>query len=312
MPPSKSIGTRAYGIVLLVLWSFPGASFPGAMSQNSSKLSIEGLLKQKAYAQMGRSLAARGKLSRKEVHLLTALSPQAFEQVYLSYAKNLKKTQRRSENLLGKLMRGLHQRANKNLPAAIQSLFPLMDYRPWLVPLAGLLGKMAIRLSRRGNASGLPILKKIAGLWKGQAFASANLALALRLLGHYSKADRIYKQAARESRRAPWLLNNWGLCREAMGDREGALRLFLEGSRSDSHPNSHTEKGLAPPQNLRDRATCQANAAFLLEARGRLGDLSRAISLLERAVSLAPDRIRPRYYLYVFRKERSDPGHQPD
>ncbi len=275
---------------------------PGTISNVSAQnLALGALLSKKEYTRAGQTLAKHPQLSASDLRSLISLAPKNIQKVDQGFKQALLQKKHRPFTLPEKrvlnLLKGLLQRAQHQIKASLQTLTPLFGFRPWTGPLANPLGSMAIELSRRGNSSGLPILRKISLLWRGQAFASANLALALRLLGKYSKSDHLYQQAAQESRRAPWLLNNWGLCREAMGDLEGALRLFLEGARRAEENKGGKLSG--------DAATCQTNAALLLEKRRRDGDLARAIALLKHAVHLTPNRIRPRYYLHIFRIERS-------
>ncbi len=285
------------GVGVLILMGITGP-LPNAYTQDQS---LRSLLRKKSFSQAGTTLAQLPQLSASDLQILISLSPKDFSQLYKgfihSHSKKGSQPPSPSNRRLQALLTGLWQKANHQTKEAFHTLSPLFGFRPWMVRLAGPLGSMAIELSRRGNASGLPILRKIAQIWKGQAFASANLALAFRLLGNYSQADRLYRQAAKESGRAPWVLNNWGLCRDAMGDLEGSLRLFFEGAR-----RAEENKGQKAPG---DAATCQTNAAYLLEKRARDGDIERAIALLERAVHLAPDRIRPRYYLHIFRIKRT-------
>jgi tetratricopeptide (TPR) repeat protein len=265
----------------------------------SSQLSH--LIDKKAFPEAGKCLAQRPFLKKNEIRRILSLEGPALVQLYSGFQKAPSKNRIPQWIRMGTLLAGLQKRAHHDLRGSLQTLFPLfLEYPPWMVPLAGPLGKMAIQLSRRGNPSGLPILKKINEIWKGQAFASANLALAFRLLGKYSDADRLYAIATKEAKRAPWILNNWGLCKDAMQDREAALSLFLEGA--------HRGKKEGSQKNPGDSSTCLTNAALILEQRGRTGDLTRAISLLKTAVSLAPNRIRPRYYLHIFRIELSGEG----
>lgn len=269
-------------------------SAQGAVEQGDWFLA---LIREQSYSQAGKLLAERGALSGKELRFLWNLDPPAFEAIYQSFLKASVSSKKTGVGRLRTLLRGVHFKAEQDLFASLQTLSPLLEYRPWMVSLTGILGSMAIQLSRRGNPAGLPILRKIATIWKGRAFASANLALALRLIGKYTEADHFYRKAAKESGRAAWVLNNWGLCRDAMKDLDGALALFLEGARGGDVRKKETNPG--------DLATCQTNAALLLAKRGFAGDRVRAIDLLRRATTLAPDRIRPRYYLHIFLLESS-------
>ena len=147
----------------------------------------------------------------------------------------------------------------------------------------------AMQLCRSGEQEGLPVLTKIAGLYKGQAWAISNLANALRYLARYGEAIKLYEGLLRADGRNAWTLNGLGLCHQAQGLLDKALALYLEG----------TATGTAGQEG--DKNSCRSNAAWLLWQGGGRENRVRAARLL--AAVKDPLATRARYWRVQIERE---------
>ena len=165
----------------------------------------------------------------------------------------------------------------------LRVLTGLLIYDDWKAIAVEPLSRRALERARTGDKVGLKALDWVIRVYPKAAWAHANYALALRLVGDYDAAARAYARLLRVAGRKGWTLNESALLEHARGRSQKALDLLLEGARDASDP--------------RGQDTCRGNAAMLLLLRGRASDRVRAAILLERAVARDPTRVRSRYWL---------------
>lgn len=109
----------------------------------------------------------------------------------------------------------------------------------WLVDRKTVVARMgdADQLLLLGNTSdGLWLFEALVQAFRGNSNMLANLALAKRRLGRFAAARRDYQKVLKSAPGADWLWCDYGLLLKGQGQREAAVKAFIEGLKCETKP----------------------------------------------------------------------------
>ncbi len=186
------------------------------------------------------------------------------------------------------LLNGLDAHRHKDARRAVEQFGVLVKDPALGRFVLGMFGRDAMQLCRAGDPLGVTALDRLRAIYPRAAWAVANLALGLRLVGRYADAHAAYTKVLGFAGRKAWVLNDLGLLHQAEGHYARALALFQEGADL--------------PGDVGAADTCRGNAAMLFLRRDDPGDVARARTLLAQVVARDPTRVRSAYWLAQLRR----------